>query len=61
MRRRQPRRKPTAGTAALHIYLATPEQPATLEGIPGNAGAACETRECRAARKPTAETAALHI
>ena len=38
-----------------------PEQPATLEGIPGNAGAACETRECRAARKPTAETAALHI
>ena len=50
MQQRQPRRKPTAGTAALHVYLATPEQPAMLEGIPGNAGEACETREYRAAR-----------
>ena len=27
-----------------------PEQPATLEGTPGYAGDACETREYRAAR-----------
>ena len=49
MRRRQARRKPSAETAALHI-AGNAGTLATLEGIPGDAGYACETRKYRAAR-----------
>ena len=49
MRRRQARRKPTAETAALHI-ASHARRPAPLEGIPGDAGDACKTREYREAR-----------
>jgi len=49
VRRGQTRRKPTAETAALHI-AGNARTLAMLEGVPGDAGEACETRRYRAAR-----------